>query len=136
MNGRLDRVMTKLHRWRDANPSRQRTYRVIIGVIGGAVTILGIVLIPYPGPGWLVVFAGLGILATEFTWARRLLNYAKEKYNRWEAWLGRQSMPIRVLVLTGLFVLVVVVLWIIGVFSLVGGWFGIHASWLRSPVFG
>ena len=34
---------------------------------------VGILAIPYPGPGWAIVFLGLGILATEFDWARRLL---------------------------------------------------------------
>jgi hypothetical protein len=33
----------------------------------------------FPVQGWLVIFLGLGILATEFVWAERLLNKAKEK---------------------------------------------------------
>ncbi|WP_369794636.1 PGPGW domain-containing protein [Kutzneria sp. 744] len=40
-----------------------------MAIAGFAVLALGIVLIPYPGPGWLVFFAGLAILATEFTWS-------------------------------------------------------------------
>ena len=34
-----------------------------------------------PGPGWAIVFVGLAILATEFDWARRLLAYARERYD-------------------------------------------------------
>ena len=34
-----------------------------IGIAGGVVVLLGLVAIPYPGPGWLIVFAGLAILA-------------------------------------------------------------------------
>jgi len=40
---------------------------------------VGIVLIPLPGPGWLIVFGGLAILATEYVWARRLLNYSRRR---------------------------------------------------------
>ncbi|MDB5384994.1 MAG: hypothetical protein JWM11_640 [Planctomycetaceae bacterium] len=44
------------------------------------VTILvGIVLIPGPGPGWLIVYAGVGILATEFPWAQKLLVWIKDR---------------------------------------------------------
>ena len=63
----------------EANPSLRRTYRVGVAVLGGIVLVAGIAMIPYPGPGWLVVFAGLAILATEYVWAQRLLKIAKEK---------------------------------------------------------
>ncbi len=47
--------------------------RVIIGVIGGTILIIGLALIVLPGPAFLVIPLGLGILATEFLWARRWL---------------------------------------------------------------
>lgn len=53
--------------------------RIAVTIAGFTVLIVGIVLIPLPGPGWLIVFGGLAILATEYVWARRLLNYAKAK---------------------------------------------------------
>lgn len=53
--------------------------RVGIAVAGGSLVVLGIALLVLPGPGWLVIFVGLGVLATEFVWAERLLNKAKEK---------------------------------------------------------
>ena len=53
--------------------------RTAVTVVGFAVVLLGIVLIPLPGPGWLIVFGGLAILATEYVWARRLLNYARRR---------------------------------------------------------
>ena len=43
---------------------------------------VGIVAIPYPGPGWAIIFVGLAILATEFEWAHRLLRYTRERYDR------------------------------------------------------
>jgi len=39
---------------------------------------LGIVMIVTPGPGWLTIILGLGVLAAEFVWARRLLDHMKE----------------------------------------------------------
>jgi uncharacterized protein (TIGR02611 family) len=46
-------------------------------VAGVGLILLGFILIPLPGPGWAVVFAGLAVLATEFTWAEWLLHRAK-----------------------------------------------------------
>ena len=53
--------------------------RIAVTVVGFAVVLIGIILIPLPGPGWAIVFGGLAILATEYVWAQRLLNYAKRK---------------------------------------------------------
>ena len=44
-------------------------WRFFIGIVGGAVTVIGAIALVGPGPGVLVVLAGLGILATEFAWA-------------------------------------------------------------------
>jgi uncharacterized protein (TIGR02611 family) len=54
-------------------------WRVIITIVGVLVIAVGIVLLPLPGPGWLVIFAGLGLLSTEYAWARRLLAWTKQK---------------------------------------------------------
>jgi hypothetical protein len=51
--------------------------RIVVFVVGFSLIVLGIILIPLPGPGWAVVFAGLAVLSTEFTWAERLLHWAK-----------------------------------------------------------
>ena len=53
-------------------------WRVIIGIIGGGVTAAGAVALIVPGPGILIVLAGLGILATEFAWAGRVMMRTKE----------------------------------------------------------
>lgn len=52
--------------------------KTVVAVIGGTVLLVGICLIFLPGPGTLVVIAGLAILATEFVWARRWLQRARE----------------------------------------------------------
>ncbi|MEX0654730.1 MAG: PGPGW domain-containing protein [Phycisphaeraceae bacterium] len=48
--------------------------RFFIGLAGATVVLTGLALLVLPGPGWLTVFAGLGILATEFAFARRLMD--------------------------------------------------------------
>jgi uncharacterized protein (TIGR02611 family) len=53
--------------------------RFIIAVIGSTVVLIGIVMLVTPGPGWVVIFLGLSVLAAEFVWARRLLKRLKEK---------------------------------------------------------
>jgi len=56
--------------------------RVLVGIVGGLVTVIGVVALIAPGPGWLIIFAGLGILGTEFAWAARALKTAKGVANR------------------------------------------------------
>jgi uncharacterized protein (TIGR02611 family) len=57
-------------------------WRIVTTVVGFLVILIGLVLIPLPGPGWLIVFAGLAILAREYIWAERLLNHAKQRVER------------------------------------------------------
>jgi len=57
-------------------------YRIGVGVIGGAVIVAGVAMLVLPGPGWLAIFLGLGILSTEFAWAHRLLNWAKNRVHQ------------------------------------------------------
>lgn len=51
--------------------------RLGVLVAGTGLIVLGLILIPLPGPGWAVVIAGLAVLATEFTWAEWLLHRVK-----------------------------------------------------------
>jgi putative transmembrane protein PGPGW len=44
--------------------------KLFIGVIGTTILLLGVAMIVLPGPAFIVIPAGLGILATEFAWAR------------------------------------------------------------------
>jgi hypothetical protein len=50
---------------------------IAVSVVGGTVLALGIALIVLPGPAFLVIPAGLSILAIEFAWARRWLHKAR-----------------------------------------------------------
>lgn len=71
-------------------------WRVGVTLVGVAVIAGGIVLLPLPGPGWVIIFAGLGILATEYPWASRLLLWLRAQLLRWTHWLARQSRPVQV----------------------------------------
>ena len=53
--------------------------RIAIGIVGGSVLIVGIAMIALPGPAFVVIPVGLGILGIEFAWARRWLRKAKAK---------------------------------------------------------
>jgi uncharacterized protein (TIGR02611 family) len=120
----------------EEKPTLRRTYQVGVALLGGLVLAAGVIMIPYPGPGWLVVFAGLAILATEFIWARRVLDFARGRYNAWTDWLGRQPVLVRlaVLALTGL--VVVATLYLLNAFYLVARLVGLgHWTWLQSPFF-
>lgn len=115
-------------------PTLNLAYRIGVAVIGLAVLGLGILAIPYPGPGWAIVFAGLGILATEFAWARSALGWVREKYRRGMAWFRARGPVMRVFAAAATGVLVVATLWVLGTFSMVGGWIGVDWEWLRSPL--
>lgn len=55
------------------------TKRIVVLAIGLTLVAGGIALLVLPGPGLLVVIAGLAVLATEFAWAETMLDKAKEQ---------------------------------------------------------
>ena len=60
------------HAWKTAR-------RIVVSVIGFTILLFGIALLFLPGPAFIVIPVGLGVLATEFLWARRLLREAKRR---------------------------------------------------------
>lgn len=59
----------------------RRLKKTVILIIGGTVLLIGIILIFLPGPSFIVIPAGLAILAIEFSWARTLLKRAQNVAN-------------------------------------------------------
>ena len=53
--------------------------RIAIGIVGGSVLLVGVLMIVLPGPAFVVIPIGLGILSLEFAWARSWLKKAKTK---------------------------------------------------------
>ncbi|HCX90950.1 MAG: hypothetical protein COW04_00040 [Deltaproteobacteria bacterium CG12_big_fil_rev_8_21_14_0_65_43_10] len=64
--------------------------RLIIVVVGFTVLLMGIAMIVLPGPAVLVIPLGLGILASELVWARKILNKIKSKFQKRENTRGKQ----------------------------------------------
>jgi tellurite resistance protein TerC len=56
--------------------------RLVIGLVGGTVVLLGVALIVLPGPAFVVIPAGLAILSLEFAWARHFLRKVREGISR------------------------------------------------------
>ncbi len=57
----------------------QQGKRVVKIVVGFTILLAGLVMLVTPGPGWVTIAGGLAILATEYVWARRLLDKLKER---------------------------------------------------------
>jgi tellurite resistance protein TerC len=62
----------------DHHPKLRFAKRIVVAVVGGTVTLIGIALIVLPGPAFIIIPIGLSILATEFVWARRFLQRARQ----------------------------------------------------------
>ncbi|MFD7828087.1 TIGR02611 family protein [Kitasatospora sp. NPDC059803] len=67
-------------------------WQVAIFLAGLAVVVLGVIMLPLPGPGWVVIFLGMGVWATEFDWARLVLRWSRRKV----AEAARRAMDPRV----------------------------------------
>ena len=67
------RLVDGLKERRERHKERRRLVRIAAAIGGFLIVIVGIIMIPLPGPGLLVVAAGLAVLALEFAWAEQLL---------------------------------------------------------------
>jgi uncharacterized protein (TIGR02611 family) len=113
-----------------AHPKSRAIYRIAVALVGTLIVALGLFLIPAPGPGWLIVFFGLRIWASEFTWANRLLGYARRQVGHWTSWAARQPLVIRMLLGLGTFALLIAIFWLLFRVSGVPGF--VPDSWVPS----
>jgi uncharacterized protein (TIGR02611 family) len=130
-------VKRRWARWRDRlrdRPKAEFSYRIAVAVIGLAILGVGILAIPYPGPGWAIVFVGLAILATEFDWARRLLAYTRERYDKVMAWFKKQGLWVQILGAAFTAAVVLGTLWLLGGLGWAAELVGIEHRWLKSPI--
>ena len=114
-------MRTMHHRLR-THPATRGAYRWAVAFVGLIVVVAGAIMIPFPGPGWLVVFLGVGIWASEFHWARRLLTFGRRQLDRWVAWLARQGWTVRGLVALGCWAIVLAMFWVLFRATGVPGW--------------
>jgi uncharacterized protein (TIGR02611 family) len=73
-------------------------YRFGVALLGGVLVLGGLILVPLPGPGWLIVLLGLAVLGSEFHWAARLQRFTRRALAAWTAWLLRRSRATRFLI--------------------------------------
>lgn len=88
----IRRMLRTARAWVARHPRVEIAYRVGVAVVGTIMALGGLVLVPLPGPGWLIVFLGLAVLGTEFHWARRLSGWVKRMLDRfWQWWRRRRA---------------------------------------------
>jgi hypothetical protein len=87
---------------------------VAVAVVGGLLTLAGIALLVLPGPGFVLVAAGLAVLATRFDWARKPLDYARGKAQDGMHQVGRNWWQAAFAVAFGLALIAVGVLVLVG----------------------
>jgi uncharacterized protein (TIGR02611 family) len=71
--------LERLREQRERHLGRSRFYRVPFALVGFTLVLAGLALLVLPGPGLLVIAAGLAMLALEFTWAERVLERTLER---------------------------------------------------------
>jgi uncharacterized protein (TIGR02611 family) len=122
-------------RWRARVRSNRRShliYQVLVGIGGLVIVVVGLIMVPFPGPGWLVVFIGLGVWASEFEWAKRLLHRARAVLEAWTHWLGPQSWWVQALVLLLTIAAVVAIFWLLLLISAVPSYLpDLVQQWLK-----
>lgn len=92
--GRIGRPVGRwMAKWRAIireRPWLDGTYKVLLTVVGIAIIVIGLILVPLPGPGWLIVFIGLTVLGSEYHWARRFTGWLRMQLARFWAWWRRR----------------------------------------------
>lgn len=126
-------IMTRRERLR-TRPVADFAYRVVVGVVGFVVLAVGIAAIPYPGPGWAIVFFGLAILASEFYWAHRTLTYTRRHYDRAMTWVRGQSWWVQAVGALFTAAVVVLTLWLLGALAWSARVVGLYHPALDSPL--
>jgi uncharacterized protein (TIGR02611 family) len=92
--------------------------KTVVALLGGLVVAIGLVLVPLPGPGWLVVSAGVAILALEFAWARRLLQTLRRRLERGRSWFSGLPWRARVPLIAAALAVAVAATWVTVRYSL------------------
>ncbi|MEE1771056.1 TIGR02611 family protein [Streptomyces sp. JV185] len=100
------------------------SWQVGVFVVGLAVVVAGIIMLPLPGPGWLVIFGGMAIWATEFVWAQLVLRWTRRKVTEAAQRALDPKVRRRNIILTSVGLVIIVVL--VGIYV----WkFGITMPW-------
>ena len=110
-----------------SRPASRRLYRLAVFGVGLVIVLVGLALVPLPGPGWAIVFLGIAIWASEFEKAQQLLEWGKGVLSRWNTWVLAQAWYVKVGVALATMALVGLVVW--GLFIIAG-----VPTWRPDPV--
>jgi len=102
----------KIRTWLKRTPVGRLVWRILIGLVGGFVTVFGAIALVGPGPGILIVLAGLGILATEFAWAARVMIHTRTYAQRAAEKAGIPKWAQFALIATGAVISIVVIIFL------------------------
>lgn len=88
-NTKIKELDNKRQAWRESikdKPIPFFFYRFTIIMVSFIIIVIGIIGLPAPGPGSLIIFAGLSLLATEVLWAKRQVRFIKLHFLRLRKW--------------------------------------------------
>lgn len=91
MNARLKSFLEKLKRAAKMEDAPKPVRRLVVGVVGTTVMMIGVALIVLPGPAFIVIPVGLAILATEFAWAKRYMDKGREAFKKTKNKFSKQK---------------------------------------------
>lgn len=106
---RTARLRARLLRWRRrlyATQLGRVGVKIVVALVGTLIIAVGVVLLPLPGPGWVIILGGLAILSMEFHWAKRLLHFTREQLLRWTRLVRDGSWLVRIVSVGGLLLVV------------------------------
>ena len=131
-------IRRKWARWRDRLRDRRAAdfaYRIVVAVVG-----LARAGAPESSPSRTRGRAGRwsssawAILATEFSWAQRVLHFAKARYDAAMDWFKRQHIAVQALGTALTVLIVLATLWLLGAIGWAAGLVGVDWPWLQSPI--
>ena len=109
--------------------------RILIGFLGWTVILVGLILIPFPGPGWVIVFIGFSILAREFDWAKAANEDIHTKYLEWRRWFERQSRSVQLIFGILTLATAAMIVWLVNGYGILNSLLNLNQPWLISPFF-
>ena len=94
-----------------ANSTTRPALRLTVGLVGLVLVGGGLLRVPLPGPGWLIVILGIAVWASEIEPASNLLDFVKARVRQWEQWVRVQPRWVQALVALATFLFVAAVVW-------------------------